>query len=226
MTAPATAVFDLDGTLIDTAPDLVDAVNVVLTVDGLGTVNRADLNHLVGQGGRAMIRAAYEKFGQTIEEDQIDRLIPVFIDTYRQSMPGQSKAYDGVLELVESLNEQGWICTVCTNKIKLLADDLLQKLRIDHLFAYVAGGDSYTFKKPDPRHIEQTIRDAGGDPARAIMFGDSKNDILAAKAASIPVIAVDFGYTPEHVRVFEPDTIISSFTQIGTADVAAHLDQA
>ncbi|MEO0544656.1 MAG: HAD-IA family hydrolase [Pseudomonadota bacterium] len=217
-TAP-TAVFDLDGTLIDTAPDLLDAVNYVLKQAGLGQVERPELNHLVGQGGRAMIRAAFAKFGREIDEATLDEMIPIFIKAYSQSMPGKSKPYDRVLELIRSMRADGWLCAVCTNKMKQLADPLLAALELDTLFDHVAGGDSYSFKKPDPRHIQQTILDAGGSPDHAVMFGDSENDILAAKSANIPVIAVDFGYTPEHVSVYGPDRVISDYGQITIADV-------
>ncbi|MEM1376797.1 MAG: HAD-IA family hydrolase [Pseudomonadota bacterium] len=219
-----TAVFDLDGTLIDTAPDLVDAVNAVLQVEKIGTVSTEDLHHLVGHGGRAMIKAAYGKFGHDADEALIDRLIPVFIDAYAANMPGQSKPYPGVIELIDSLRSEGWICAVCTNKMKRLADPLLEALQLTSRFASVSGGDTYPFKKPDPRHITQTILEAGGNPKKAVMFGDSENDIVAAQGANIPVIAVDFGYTPVHVREFQPTKIISSYSDLTVADVTSLLN--
>lgn len=220
MSPTPTAVFDLDGTLLDTASDLVEAVNAVLALEKIGTVERDDLNHLVGKGGRAMIKAAFAKFGQEIDEPKIDRLIPVFIDAYTQGMPGHSRPYDGVVNLIEALRSDGWICAVCTNKMKELANPLLASLGLATLFDHVASGNTYAFKKPDPRHIQQTVLDAGGSPEKAVMFGDSENDIVAAKSANIPVIAVDFGYTPEHVSVFEPDRIISGYNEITVADIA------
>ncbi|MEO1745219.1 MAG: HAD-IA family hydrolase, partial [Pseudomonadota bacterium] len=182
-----TAVFDLDGTLIDTAPDLLDAINVVLATDGLEAVSRDDLQKLVGHGGRVMIKSAYAQHGRTLDASDIDARIPTFIEAYSKSMPGQSTPYPGVMKLIAAMKADGWQVAICTNKMKQLADRLLASLEIDTVFHAVTGGDSFAFKKPDPRHIEETVNAVAGDPHNAVMFGDSENDIVAAQRADIPV---------------------------------------
>lgn len=219
MTPPPIAVFDLDGTLVDTAHDLLDAINRTISGEGLAPLARKDLNHLVGQGGRAMLARAFEESGRAINEEGLDRLIPIFIAHYGANMPGQSKPYDGVIELIDALKARGYICAVCTNKTEALARQLLASLNLSHLFAAVCGGDTFDFKKPDPRHIASTIEAAGGDPGRAVMFGDSYADIDAANANKTPVVAVDFGYTEKHVSQFNPTRVISSYRDITVDDV-------
>jgi phosphoglycolate phosphatase len=145
---------------------------------------------------------------------EVDRLFEDFFGYYTAHIADESRPYPGVIEAIDRLSKEGWRVAVCTNKLEEMSRLLLRELGIADRFAAVGGGDSFPFKKPDPRHLRETIAAAGGDPANAIMVGDSETDIATGKAAGIPVIAVDFGYSVEPVKTFGPDRIISHFSQL------------
>lgn len=216
MTRPI-VVFDLDGTLIDTAPDLLDSLNHCLGIAGLTAADPDALRRFVGMGGRVMIERAFASQQRELQSGQIDELLAAFLDHYGGGMPGKSQPYPGVLDALDRFHAAGYIAAVCTNKYDALARALLDGLGLTPRFAAIAGADTFAFRKPDPRHLTETIAMAGGDPARAIMVGDSRTDIDTAKAAGIPVVAVDFGYTDRHVREFEPSRIISHFDELTLA---------
>lgn len=221
MTKPI-AVFDLDGTLVDTAPDLLDSLNHCLSQAGLETVDPLALRRYVGQGGRVMIERAFEAQQKLLSPEQLDWLVGLFLEHYGSNMPGHSQFYAGVLPALDRLAASGFMLAVCTNKFEALAIKLLAELGEADRFAAICGGDTFAFRKPDPRHLVETILRAGGDPSRCVMVGDSRADIEAAKAAGIPVIAVDFGYTDLPVATFEPSRIISHFDEL-TLDMANDL---
>ena len=138
----------------------------------------------------------------------------VFLEHYGANMPGRSKVFPGVLAALDRFADAGYLQAVCTNKYERLSTALIGSLALTQRFAAICGSDTFAFRKPDPRHLLETIRVSGGDPARAIMVGDSRTDIDTAKAAGIPVVAVDFGYTDRHVSEFAPSRVISHFDEL------------
>ncbi|CAJ1391111.1 unnamed protein product [Effrenium voratum] len=210
MTRPI-IVFDLDGTLIDTAPDLLDSLNHVITAEGLDPVSTADLRSHVGHGARAMLRRAYTAQERALPDARLEHLVAVFIEHYTANMPGRSRPFDGAVACMDRFEAAGFVLAVCTNKFEAMSRQLLEALGIGERFAAVCGANTFPVRKPEPGHLTGTIDRAGGDRNRAVMIGDSDTDINTAKAAGIPVVAVDFGYSPQPVDTFAPDRIISHF---------------
>lgn len=215
-------VFDLDGTLIDTAPDLLESLNHSLAGGPVPAVDVAGFRRFVGHGGRVMIERAYRERRVALPADEHDRLFSLFIDHYNLNIPGRSRPYPGVVDALERFDRAGYLLAVCTNKHEAPARTLLSALGLGGRFAAITGQDTFSFRKPDPRHLLETIVLAGGDPERAVMVGDSQTDIDTAKAGGIPVVADDFGYTDRHVREFEPSKIISHFDEL-TVELAERL---
>ena len=207
-------VFDLDGTLVDTAPDLLAALNHALVDGGLAAVDPVAHRPHLGFGGRVMIERAFLAQRRPLPADELARLLELFLKPYTANIPGRSMLFPGAADAMARFAEAGYIFAICTNKTERLAKTLMSAMGLDRQFAAICGQDTFAFRKPDPRHLTETIRMAGGDPDRAIMIGDSHADIDAAKAAGIPVVAVDFGYTDRHVREFEPSKVISSYDEL------------
>ncbi len=215
-------VFDLDGTLVDTAPDLLDSLNHTLGAGGAAMADTAGFRQFVGHGARVMIERAYHAQQRALAADEHDRLFALFLDHYGANIPGRSKPYPGVVEALARFKSAGFLMAVCTNKTEAFAKLLLTSLNLDRYFAAICGQDTFDCRKPDPRHLTETIRVAGGSAERAVMVGDSRTDIDTAKAAGIPVVAVDFGYTDRHVREFDPSRVISHFDEL-TVELANEL---
>jgi phosphoglycolate phosphatase len=215
-------VFDLDGTLVDTAPDLLDSLNHTLDAGGVERTDVAGFRQFVGHGGRVMIERAYQAQRRALPMDEHDRLFALFLEHYGANIPGQSKPYPGVVEALDRFRAADHLLAVCTNKTEEFSKRLLVSLGIAGYFAAICGQDTFDVRKPDPRHLTGTIDLAGGDHARAVMIGDSRTDIDTAKAAGIPVVAVDFGYTDRHVSEFEPSKVISHFDEL-TVSLAERL---
>lgn len=209
-TAP-TLVLDLDGTLVDTAADLLATLNAVLKVEGLAPISFDEALTMVGHGARAMIEAAIVANGINAEAERLDNLTAAFIDHYAGHIADESRPFPGAVEALDRLAADGWRLAVCTNKYEALARQLLAALGIAGRFAAIAGQDTFGVKKPDPRHLTETIRVAGGNDRRAVMVGDSEIDIATARAAGIPVIAVEFGYSPVPVADLGADRVINHF---------------
>ncbi|CAG0910432.1 unnamed protein product, partial [Darwinula stevensoni] len=163
----------------------------------------------VGHGGRVMIERAMRARGRTISPVELERLMASFLAHYEGNMPGLTKPFDGVERAMQAFTDAGYIHAICTNKYEGMSKALLKGLGVDNLFAAICGQDTFAYKKPDPRHLLDTIIMAGGDPDCAVMIGDSITDIDTAKAAGIPVIAVDFGYSDRPVAELEPSIVIS-----------------
>lgn len=215
MTSPATTiVFDLDGTLVDTAPDLVASLNHTIAIKGLPPVSYEDLTHLVGQGARVMIARAFALRGASLAEDELPALLERFIDHYAAGMPGQSRPYPGLTEALERLRDAGHLLAVCTNKMEGLARPLIEKLGLTGYFAAITGGDTFAVRKPDAAHLTGTVEMAGGVAHKALMIGDSINDILAARNAGIPSIAVPFGYSDVAIDTLGASEVIGHFDEL------------
>lgn len=214
MTFTPTVVFDLDGTLVDTAPDLMAGLNHVLTIEGIEPVHYDDMTFLVGQGARAMIERGLHLRGRPLPAERLGELLDIFITHYLDGMPGESLPYAGVVRSLEALKAEGFRLAVCTNKLERLALPLLKGLKLDGYFDAIAGGDTFPVRKPDAAHILKTIESAGGDSTASVMVGDSVNDILAAQNAGIPAIAVPFGYSDVPVETLNPTRIISHFDEL------------
>ena len=207
-------IFDLDGTLIDTSYDLLDSLNHCLISVELKPVKYEDLTFLVGQGARAMIVRAFELNGAKVSEGELNRLVDVFVEHYTENMPGKSVAYPGLHQALDRLEDAGIKFAICTNKHEGLATKLMDTLSMSDRFVALTGGDTFEVRKPDGRHIEGTIELANGSVDQTLMIGDSINDILAAKNANIPSIAVPFGFTDVPVETLDPTHIIQHFDEL------------
>jgi phosphoglycolate phosphatase len=214
---PPTIVFDLDGTLVDTAADLVATLNVILEREGLAAVPYADARSMVGHGARVLIERGLAANRVSRETQIVDRMFDDYIAHYSAHIADASRPFPGVPEALDHFAAEGWRLAVCTNKLEGLSVQLLDALGLSARFDAICGADTFHVRKPDPIALVETIRRVGGDPSDAIMVGDSKTDIDTALAASIPVVAVDFGYTPVPVSELGPDIIISHFDALPMA---------
>lgn len=218
-----TIAFDLDGTLVETAPDLVGALNVVLVEQGMTPAPMTAVRQLVGHGVRGLLTRAYAMAGLTITEARIDELRPRFIEIYRARIAEESRPYPGCLESLADLRARGAKLAVCTNKPEGLARQLLDELDMTDLFDAIIGGDTLPVQKPDPAPLLAAVARAGGDPARAIMVGDASPDVGAAKAAGMPCILFSFGYNDLPVGELGGDVVIDRYGQLTAtiSDLAA-----
>jgi phosphoglycolate phosphatase len=219
MTPPPIVVFDLDGTLAETAGDLVATLNVVMAREGLAEIPFEKARDLIGAGAKALIRRGFAVAGRELPEAKLETLFAFFLDHYAENLLIHTHLYDGVTEALDALSAQGFRLAVCTNKMEAHAVKLLGLIGIAERFAFIAGKDTFAVSKPDPFHLTETIRLAGGDPRRAVMVGDSRTDIDTAKAAGIPVVAVPFGYTDKPVAELGPDIVIGHFRELPGAVV-------
>lgn len=212
-----TFVFDLDGTLVDTAPDLAEATNYVLGTLGLDRVNELEIRPFVGHGALAMIDGALKAHGRTLSERELHDLFEVFIAYYTAHIADRSVPYPHVVAALDTLSREGATLAVCTNKIEIQARAVLSALKLDGYFSALTGRDSLGAYKPDPKHLTGTIARAGGRPETTIMIGDSETDIRTAKAAHIPIVAVSFGYSVDPIASYGPDAIIDDYRDLPAA---------
>jgi phosphoglycolate phosphatase len=208
-----TIVFDLDGTLIDTAPDLAAATNHALSLAGLAPLSVEQLQPFIGHGSRAMIDAGLRFHGRSVPESELTRLHDQFLAFYADNVAVGSRPFEGVPQLLDELREGGALLAVCTNKIERLSKLLLESLGVGSCFSAIAGRDTFDVFKPAPGHLIQTIELAGGDVQRAVMVGDSEVDFATALAANVPSIGVTFGYTLRPVREMNPGAIIDHYRE-------------
>ncbi len=209
----ATIVFDLDGTLIDTAPDLAAATSHALGLAGLPPVSVAELLQFVGHGSRAMLDAGLRNHGKEVSEAEVERLHTAFFDYYAANVSALSRPYEGVVDVLDTLQDGGARIAVCTNKYANLSKLLLKDLGLDARFAVIAGRDTFDEFKPAPGHLTKTILAAGGRVDRAVMVGDSEVDIATAIAAEVPSIAVTFGYTTQPIRKLGATAVIDHYSE-------------
>lgn len=213
MNAP-TLVLDLDGTLVDTAADLVATLNVVLAEEGLPPVPLESALRMVGHGARALLSTAIVAHGGEAGAERLDALTTRFIDHYAGHIADQSLPYPGVSAALDRFQVAGWRLAVCTNKFEGLSRLLLEALGLAGRFSVIAGQDTFGIRKPDPRHLTETIRAAGGTLDRAVMVGDSAVDVAAARAARVPVIVVNFGYSDRPAAELGADLVIGHYDRL------------
>ena len=213
-------VFDLDGTLADTAGDLMATLDYVLLHEGFEATPMGDARALLGAGARALIQRALKAQDTSVSQDREDQMFRHFLAHYESRIADDSRLYPGVVGALDALEARGDVFAVCTNKIERPARLLLEKLGVAGRFAFICGQDTFGVAKPDPKPLLSTIEAAGGEKGRALMIGDSKTDIATARAAGVPVIAVDFGYTDRPIEEFKPDRVISHFDELPDAAAA------
>jgi phosphoglycolate phosphatase len=217
MTCPRTVVFDLDGTLVDTAPDLISALNHVLDREGLPPVPLKSARTMIGAGARKLIERGLELEGRLASVEDISRLTTDFIDYYAAHIADASRPFDGLEGALDDLQAQGFQFAVCTNKLEWLSKLLLDQLGLSGRFSAICGADTFGVSKPDPAILRETVARAGGHLASAIMVGDAGTDVGVARRAGIPVIGVEFGYTDVPIAELKPDRLIGHMSDLPEA---------
>ena len=210
-----TVVFDLDGTLADTSGDLLAAANACFRDMGAGDLLTLQTDTGVAlRGGRAMLRLGMERLGRAGDEATIDRYYPVLLETYAQAIDVHTVLYPGAMAAVECLSAEGYRVAICTNKPERLARILLERLGVLGAFQALTGADTLAVRKPDPEHLRETVRRAGGDPARALMVGDTVTDHDTARAAGVPSVLVGFGPGGAAVAALKPEAVIAHYDEL------------
>jgi phosphoglycolate phosphatase len=217
MTSARTVVFDLDGTLVDTAPDLINALNFVLDREGLPPVPLESARNMIGAGARKLIERGLELEGRSASLEDITRLTADFIDHYAAHIADLSRPFEGVQDALDDLQRLGFRFAVCTNKLEWLSKLLLDQLGMSSRFSTICGADTFGVSKPDPAILQQTVARAGGHLSSAIMVGDAGPDIGVARRAGIPVIGVEFGYTDVPITDLKPDRLIKHMRELPAA---------
>jgi phosphoglycolate phosphatase len=220
--APFAAIFDLDGTLIDTAPDLTRATNHVLSSQGRRAISVAELRPFVGRGARRMIERGFAATGTAVPPNLVDSLYDAFIAYYTENIAVDSQPFPGTLELLDRLEAAGVKLGICTNKQERLSLRLMDRLGLTQRFGAIVGADTIGISKPDPAPYRETVARLGATGGGSVMIGDSETDILTARAAGVPVIAVTFGYTDRHVSEFNPDHTVDHMDHVWPA-IAGYL---
>jgi phosphoglycolate phosphatase len=208
-------VFDLDGTLVDTAPDLMATTNTLLARDGRRTVDHADMRRLVGHGARNLISEAFKLTGAAVDPARLETLYDAFLKDYESHVAAASRPYPGVVETLEALQADGVRMGVLTNKPQGPSLLLLEALGLNRFFGTVCGGGKRPWLKPDPRLFAEVVAEIGGPGA--VMVGDSITDVETARAAGAPVILLSYGYTPEPASTLGADLVLDDFRQVPAA---------
>ncbi len=214
---PTGIIFDLDGTLVDSARDLTGALNHVLRQAKRPEMEISQVRHMVGDGARALIIKGFSETGILPDKDGIDFILENFLEFYRENIAVQTIIFPGALKVIEKLAHMNIPLGLCTNKPIKLTEKLMTEIGLSEYFTAVVGGDSFEYRKPDPRHLTSALDLMKSPFERAIMVGDSNNDILAARAANIPVICVSFGYSKIPVADLNPDIIIDHYADFFNA---------
>ena len=214
MTSRRIVVFDLDGTLVDTAPDLINALNFILAREGLAPVPLHAARNMIGAGARKLLERGLELEGRTVSLAELDRLTDDFINHYAEHIADASRPFDGLEAALDDLTSQGYRFAVCTNKLEWLSKRLLDRLNLSPRFAAICGADTFGVSKPDPAILRQTVARAGSELSSAIMVGDAGPDVGVARRAGVPVICVSFGYTEVPVADLKPDRVIDHMREL------------
>ena len=208
-------VFDLDGTLADTSGDLIAAANACFRDMGAG-----DLLHPLTdagtalRGGRAMLKLGMDRLGRGEDEAEIDRYYPVLLDAYASDIDQHTVMYPGAMEAVGRLKDDGYRVAICTNKPERLAELLLTRLGVRDAFGAMLGADSLAVRKPDPEHLFETARRAGGDPAQCVLIGDTETDRITAAAAGVPCVLVTFGPAGGDMAALAPEALMDDYLHL------------
>ena len=217
MNPTATVVFDLDGTLVDTAPDLINALNYVLAREGLPAVPLKSARNMIGAGARKLLERGLEVDGRPVSPGDLDRLTSDFIDHYAAHIADQSRPFEGLEGALDDLSSRGCRFAVCTNKLEWLSKLLLDQLKLSSRFSAICGADTFGVAKPDPAILQQTVARAGGRLASTVMVGDAGTDVGVARRANVPVVGVDFGYTDVPMADLKPDRLIGHMRDLPAA---------
>jgi phosphoglycolate phosphatase len=217
MTSLPTIVFDLDGTLVDTAPDLINALNYILVREGMPPVPLHSARTMIGAGARRLLERGLELDGRVIELEDINRLTADFIDYYAAHIADASRPFEGLEAALDDLAERGCRFAVCTNKLEWLSKLLLDRLGLSARFSAICGADTFGISKPDPAILRQTVARAGGEMSSTLMVGDAGPDIGVARRAGVPVIGVTFGYTEVPIAELKPDLLIHHMKELPAA---------
>jgi phosphoglycolate phosphatase len=215
--AGAVIAFDLDGTLVDTAPDLVGTLNAILAEQGLAPLPLAHARPLIGHGARRLLERGFEAAGKPLPVEQMAGLFDRFIAHYLRRIADESRPFPGVVDALQALRADGARLAVCTNKLTDLSNTLLDALGLGQLFDAVVGPDAAGASKPDPRHLEAAVTAAGGTLDRALLVGDAATDAAAARALYVPLVLVSFGYTETPAHDLKPDVLIDHFIELPAA---------
>ncbi len=207
-------IFDLDGTLVDTAPDLLSALNAVLFREGRRPMDMGDLRHLVGHGARAMLAEAFRRTGEPLEPARAEGLMDAYIAHYRAHVADESRPFPGVESTLAHFREKGARLGVLTNKPQDLAIPLLEALDLARYFSAIHGAGRFSYAKPDARVFHAVVAEAGGHGGGTVMIGDSVTDVATARAARAPVILLSYGYTPEPAHMLGADSVTDDFTRL------------
>jgi phosphoglycolate phosphatase len=225
MASVRTVVFDLDGTLVDTAPDLINALNFVLDREGMPPIPLQSARNMIGAGARRLIERGLEADGRAASVADINRMTADFIDHYAAHIADRSRPFDGLESALDGLAALGYRFAVCTNKLEWLSQKLLDELGLSGRFSAICGADTFGVSKPDPAILQQTVARAGGELSATIMVGDAGPDIGVARRAGVPVIGVEFGYTEVPIADLKPDRLIGHMRDLRGAVEGLMADQ-
>ena len=210
-------IFDLDGTLANTAPDLLGTLNRITKPHDLNQMGMSEFGQIIGHGAKAMIKRAFELSNKPLDEATLETLFEKFLSDYSSNIANETTLFEGVLQAMDTLSAKGFEFALCTNKTESMARLLLEELGVTKRFRSITGGDTFEFRKPDARHLIETANLAGHSISKAIMIGDSATDINAAINAIIPSVAVTFGYSDEPVKSLNSTKIINNFSELPAA---------
>ena len=212
-----TIVFDLDGTLVDTAPDLIDTLNLILARHEVAPITFERGRTMIGGGVKPLLVQALATRDINLSAGELDRLFAEYLELYAAHIADRSRPFPGLESTLDVLAARGWSFAVCTNKLEWLSVRLLDALNLSRRFAAICGQDTFGVQKPNPDILRRTIARAGGDIGLAVMVGDSMTDVATARNAGVPVVAVDFGYTETPPHAFGADRLISHFDALPQA---------
>lgn len=210
-------IFDLDGTLVDTAPDLLDALNQLMMRVDRRLINAEELRHLVGRGARILIQRAFEITGDPVDPSRLDGLFDEYFSLYEVCVAEKSRPYPGVIETLTALKAKGAKMAVLTNKPHALAEAILPAMGLAEFFPVVYGSGKRPYSKPDARLVPEVLADIGADKAQAVMVGDSITDVETAHNGGIPAIILPYGYTPDPVETLGADALVAGFADVPAA---------
>ncbi len=207
-------IFDLDGTLVDTAPDLLATLNVLFTRRGHREITLGEIRTVIGLGAKSMIRKGGELTGNAFEETEIDELFDEYLGYYSAHIADHSRIFSGGIEVLDAGKAANIGLAICTNKLESLTITLLEALNLSDYFQTVIGSDTLATMKPDPAGVFKILKNAGCKPEEALFIGDSINDLKAAQNASVPCVLVDYGYTQTPAKELGPDAVISDLAEL------------